>query len=390
MKQRNINTNIVKTLLLILVIAVQTHHINSYISHTHTSTFTFTSTSTHTLTPSQKRQIRLQQPKYRILILPGFLHSEKEYTNKNSLIPTLVQDCHWDPNQIRVLPITIYDWVQVFTKGLLDINFWKGNVDPNKSAAFKWYLDLVEKEVQTLNDDDCEGIILIGHSAGGWLARAALGVLSQKQQQQQLDVDYNKNGPTTQQKVDLSRIACLVTLGSPHISPNEGCMDITRGALRNTNENYPGAYLSPNITYISVIGSSVQGKKESYIIPLLQKNSLEGFAFISYDKVCGEGNQIGDGVVPCSAGHLDGAIQIDLDDVQHSMSFPGLWYGSSSVIHAWHDVMLKLIVDDNDSDTDDYDNVHDNDDDDDNNEDDDEDYEDDDKDCNEGIHDGKL
>ena len=83
----------------------------------------------------------------------------------------------------------------------------------------------------------------------------------------------------------------------------------------------------------SVIGNSILGKKLNKNIPFfgspITTHTLEGFAFHSYKTVCGDGNEIGDGVVPCCAGYLDGAIQITLEGVQHSHTYPGpllVWF----------------------------------------------------------------
>ncbi len=128
--------------------------------------------------------------------------------------------------------------------------------------------------------------------------------------------------------------------------------------LRNTNTMFPGSYYAPKIKYITVVGNSIRGKQRKkqqlldHIRQMLFQQTpdnnnnndmvlLETFAYESYLKVCGSGNQTGDGVTPCLSGHLDGATQITLSGVQHSFHFPGDWYGSSNVIHLWHDVMLS-------------------------------------------------
>ena len=92
------------------------------------------------------------------------------------------------------------------------------------------------------------------------------------------------------------------------------------------------------------MGKSIKGEQETKSIPILQHTTLEGFAYESYDKVCGEGNEIGDGVVPCCAGHLDGATHVTIEGVQHSFTFPGDWYGSPNIINLWHHVMMDQII----------------------------------------------
>ena len=119
-------------------------------------------------------------------------------------------------------------------------------------------------------------------------------------------------------------------------------MDMTRGALRITNERFPGAYHDDDLFYLTAIGLSVQGKEQQRSSPL-EPTSVEGFAFNSYEAVCGDGTAMGDGVVPFAAAHLEGAVQLDLEGVKHSINAPDNWYGSSNIIQQWHDPMLKEI-----------------------------------------------
>ena len=54
-------------------------------------------------------------------------------------------------------------------------------------------------------------------------------------------------------------------------------------------------------------------------------------------------NFAGDGVVPYDYSHLDGAVQVTLDDVYHSISAPDFyWYGGKKVIDKWLPVVAKL------------------------------------------------
>ena len=57
------------------------------------------------------------------------------------------------------------------------------------------------------------------------------------------------------------------------------------------------------------MGDAVQGKEQTRSSPL-EPTSVEGFAYNSYLAVCGDGNTIGDGVVPCCAAHVDDSIQV--------------------------------------------------------------------------------
>lgn len=243
----------------------------------------------------------------RVLICPGFGYSTNDYTGSDGLVSSLVQQ-GWKREHIHVLQIRRLDWFSVFIRGLSDLKFWRGDAGPTR-PAFRWYLDLIAKQIQQIcsQSEKKPKLVIIGHSAGGWLCRAALGFLSGEV----------KGMP---QMIDLNNIKGIVTLGTPHIPPPPKVFDISRGALKITNEMFPGAYFSPAIRYITVMGCSIQG---------------QGLAYDSYQRVCGDGDQNGDGFVPCCAGHLDGAIQINLQDVGHYE------YGSASVVKRWHDVVVS-------------------------------------------------
>lgn len=251
-----------------------------------------------------------EKANHRILICPGFGYTTKDYTGPDGLVSSLVQQ-GWNREHVNVLDIKRSDWFNVFLRGISDLKFWQADAAPTR-PAFRWYLDLIAIRIQQICSQTGEKpkLVIIGHSAGGWLCRAALGFLSGEV----------KGMP---QIIDLTNITGLVTLGTPHIPPPPGIFDISRGALRITNEMFPGAYFSPAIRYITVIGCSIEGR---------------GLAFDSYQRVCGDGSQKGDGFVPCCAGHLDGAIQINLHDVGHYE------YGSASVVKRWHDVVVSEIL----------------------------------------------
>jgi pimeloyl-ACP methyl ester carboxylesterase len=230
----------------------------------------------------------------KLLILPGFGNDSVDYTMDKSIVASL-QERGWKPEQIDLLPVQRGDWLQVFTRGLLDWKFWAGVAAPIR-PAFRWYLERIADKIEALDED--ETIILVGHSAGGWLGRAALGFGSSG------DKD---DAPL----VDLSKVSGVVTLGSPHLPPPPEIMDMTRGALRITNEKFPGAHHSPSLFYLTTIGPAVVGKEQEKQSPV-EQTTLQGFAYNSYEAVCGDGTAIGDGVVPQCAGHLEDALQVRL------------------------------------------------------------------------------
>lgn len=76
---------------------------------------------------------------------------------------------------------------------------------------------------------------------------------------------------------------------------------------------------------------------------LWEATSVKGFAFISFEAVFDNGATIGGGVVPLCAGHFDGAKQIILPVVLHSINAPSQWYGSSQVLDRWQKDMIDSV-----------------------------------------------
>ncbi len=154
-----------------------------------------------------------------------------------------------------------------------------------------------------------EKLNLIGHSAGGWIARIYLG-----------EKTYNIHGETEAVWQAHSKVAKLITLGTPHISQERW----TRKNLDFVRDNYPGAFYS-EIEYICVAGKAIYGARKPG----------SWLAYNSYKLTCGEGNCWGDGITPISAAHLEGAKNIVVEGVRHSPKAKGIWYGSSEVRSVW-------------------------------------------------------
>lgn len=85
---------------------------------------------------------------------------------------------------------------------------------------------------------------------------------------------------------------------------------------------------------MSVAGDYVSGDS--------QGGKKERLACDSYRTVCGKGDGVrGDGVVPLEYALLDGAREVSLDGVLHSINEAGTteptdnWYGSEQVVDRW-------------------------------------------------------
>ncbi|MFN3359836.1 MAG: esterase/lipase family protein [Pseudanabaenaceae cyanobacterium] len=162
-------------------------------------------------------------------------------------------------------------------------------------------LDRLHATVQRVRDRyQADKVTIIGHSAGGWIARIYLG-------------EKPYYGRVWGAKDWVSQ---LVTLGTPHCSLEPW----TRKNLGFVNDNYPGAF-HPEVRYVCVAGEAIPGRKS-------------WLAYQSYKLTIGEGDTRGDGITPVAAAHLDGATNIVIPEASHSPKRPP-WYGTETVIDRW-------------------------------------------------------
>ncbi|NTV63580.1 MAG: alpha/beta fold hydrolase [Oscillochloris sp.] len=169
-------------------------------------------------------------------------------------------------------------------------------------------LDMVARTVElALSETGAERIDLIGHSAGGRVARAYLGHLPYA------GVTYDG-----QRYVD-----SLTTLGTAH----ETYEIWVKEFANQVNSFYPGAYYE-HISYRSVAGESVQGKKYGGLEEML--------AYRSYETAFGTGEQIGDGIIPTISCYLTGADNLVIKGARHApYNAPTMWYGARNVLPLW-------------------------------------------------------
>jgi triacylglycerol esterase/lipase EstA (alpha/beta hydrolase family) len=163
---------------------------------------------------------------------------------------------------------------------------------------------------QVLQNYQASRINLVGHSAGGWIARIYIGGHPYWGQDNQLLPPWNSN----------TAIASLLTLGTPHTSQERW----TRRNLEFVNRTYPGAFYSA-IRYVCLAGKAIYG----------QRRWGTWFAYSSYQLTSGQGNCWGDGITPIAAAHLEGAKNLILDGVGHSPRSGSLWYGSPEIVPQW-------------------------------------------------------
>lgn len=246
-----------------------------------------------------------------------------------------------------VARVSRFDWLRN-AAGLLDPNYWRGTLRPR--PVLDWYLERVHEAVSEAKQLSPQGeggsMSLIGHSAGGWLARVYM------------------------EEFGLSHISLLVTLGSPHLSPPKGLpgvIDQTRGLLDYVEKNCAPAVYTPELRYVCIAGRYVQGARlagnsavtsdmtstidedQGMVESVSNVSDNKSIAVAStlrarfigqgYKQVCGQADVWGDGVVPEMSAHLEGALNISLDGVYHSPvgsdDTTRPWYGSPSVLEKW-------------------------------------------------------
>jgi hypothetical protein len=153
---------------------------------------------------------------------------------------------------------------------------------------------------------------VIGHSGGGIAARMAMSSVP----------FHGERGGAA------DAVGCLVTLGAPHglaRLPNR-YHHAGHDALEFLDVASPGAFFAPRTAYLSV-GAN---------FALAPFPGVVGWAARqAFDMVVGEGaTTAGDGIVPASAVHLEGAEQLTFSDARHGM-IGGNWYGAESVMDRW-------------------------------------------------------
>jgi triacylglycerol esterase/lipase EstA (alpha/beta hydrolase family) len=165
---------------------------------------------------------------------------------------------------------------------------------------------------QTCQQYGCDRVNVVGHSAGGWIARIFLG-------------DQPYGGQCWQ---GWQRVASLVTLGTPHQSQEQW----TRRNIDFVNDTYPGAFWEP-VRYVCVAGRSVQGRRQ-------WNQWQQWIAYNSYQLTCGQGNTWGDGITPVVSAHLPGAVNLTWEDVVHSPGSSRPWYGSPALVPQWAEYLI--------------------------------------------------
>ena len=113
--------------------------------------------------------------------------------------------------RLAQLQVSRRDWLRV-ARGLLAPGFWRAQLTTH--PGYSWYLSRVRDTVLAARQaTGAPQVVLVGHSAGGWLARAFLG-----DPQWFVGEDAGqKAGPGEVSKVPNPAVLGLVTLGAPQL-----------------------------------------------------------------------------------------------------------------------------------------------------------------------------
>lgn len=219
--------------------------------------------------------------------------------------------------RVAVVPIKRADWINV-ARGLSDPKFLLGDAQP-EGSTYGWYIAAakrtVEETVAARRAESSSGdarVVLVGHSAGGWLARGLCVAAGDAWARE--------------------HVRGIVTLGAPNVQSPDGT-DQTRGTIKNINLRAPGAYLAKQGTfYVTVSSRRVVGAENG---DDGQKNG-----YTSYKLILGRSEGVvGDGFVPTEAAMLDGASQIILDCFHSGGGgdpWPkDNWYGAEANVDGW-------------------------------------------------------
>ncbi|NJN15902.1 MAG: alpha/beta hydrolase [Oscillochloris sp.] len=220
-----------------------------------------------------------------VVIIGGWLSNPRDYVGMAKVLA--------NPPYQRIVYVTDFNRRR-----------WFAVRDPN----FRPVLDALADTVHmALAETGADAVDIIGHSAGGRIARAYLGHLP--------FAGRVYNGQ--------SHVHRLITLGTAHAT-NEVWV-ATFAAIMDGQ--YPGAFYS-HVKYRSVAGRSVRGR--------LIGTPEEILAYQSYSVSFTDGNVIGDGIIPEKCCYLSGADNLVLVGARHSPYVtPGSWYGATQIIPAW-------------------------------------------------------
>lgn len=313
------------------------------------------------------KTVKKKKKKIKCVIIPGFLRGHESYREMREHVETvlkeernsLTEEINLDVLDVSVAKIERDWWIPVTFQG----------------ESLRKILDAIEdavasrpaKEGDENDDDDEEGtrIILIGHSAGGWIARLFLGGKSIKYDGKLYEGYKAKS------------VAALVTLGTPHNSAEaypfgrvkevrtrekssiNGGDDDEETSLQETRRLYPNCFHARSgLTYVTVQGTGFKGrpfKFTDFISSISNTTTTKTTDWktlfeeikhgISYKTDCQDASSDGDSVTCVSSGLGLGpeAIEVAIEGVKHEKDDIYPWYGSLDVVRTWMRPVLEML-----------------------------------------------
>lgn len=199
-------------------------------------------------------------------------------------------------SEVHVVPITPLDWILGRIRGYGQLVF-----------------EIASTVDKALLESDSDKAVLVGHSAGGILARVYIGG----------DPPYGGR-----RYAGHRRVTHLITLGTPHNVSKEGRL----APIVEVNKLFPGA-LHGGIGYLCVASSAIDGASSRK-------------ARKRYERIVNDGRVVGDGEVPVESALLTGAESLVLDDLYHGRLHSwrkGRWYGSDrETVERWWPEELRV------------------------------------------------
>ena len=173
-------------------------------------------------------------------------------------------------------------------------------------------------------EGDGQALLVVGHSAGGILARLAMSP-------QPFEGRLAAVGPA---------VGALVTLGTPHHLAESGRRVLRVGwrAQRVLEAGVRDGSGDPPVGYLTVSSDAVRGGG------LGDRDVRQLVAGWSYRIQAGDKARrgVGDGLVPEAITHLDGARHICLPDARHGPMWGEAWYGEDAALDTWWPVALEV------------------------------------------------
>ena len=305
-----------------------------------------------------------RRQKLRLIVVPGFLRGWRDYEGMRGSVETHVEGLLSDR---RVRDDKTEVEVEVVVAKIEREMWYRPTI---RGESLREILDCIESAA---NDGNDAKIVLIGHSAGGWVSRLWMGGRGVKYDGK-LYEGWEKN------------VRCLVTLGTPHESAEaypfgrvrerrrrenakfEGEFE-DESSLEETRRLYPGCFLK-DVRYVTVCGkgflgrpfdvsdffwfSSDDDKEEDNGPPDWSRLFDEVKHGISYRTDCETASADGDGVtcLQSGLGLGDDAVKIEIEGCKHEKAnnttgaFDDIWYGDVVCIQKWFPAsLLDALID---------------------------------------------